>query len=89
MAHRRVGLVGFVAPSKWMRSHALYRGFLGGSKSWVVIGVFLYAPKLTKQLFGRVERVVATERLLPGQFVRIEALGPLSKAERKAIRKAK
>jgi hypothetical protein len=55
----------------------------------MVLAVFLWAPRLTRRAFGRTEEVVAVERLRPGQIVRIEALTNLTKAERKAIRKAK
>jgi len=62
---------------------------LGGRKSWMVIFVFMATPRLMRRLLGRTEVVVARERLLPGQFLRVEALPQLSKAEQKAIRKGK
>jgi hypothetical protein len=53
-----------------------------------VLAVLLWTPRLTKRVLGRTEQLVAREQLKPGQFVRIEALGNLPKAERKAIVKA-
>jgi hypothetical protein len=54
----------------------------------MVIGVFVYAPRVMRRLAGRNEEVIATERLLPGQFVRIEALRPPSRAQRKAAKRS-
>jgi hypothetical protein len=76
-------------PKTYLRRYSVTKGLLGGSKTWMVLAVFLWAPHVTKRAFGRTEEVVAVERLRPGQFVRIEALTNLTKSERKAIRKAK
>jgi hypothetical protein len=86
---RRFGLIGVIKPSTYIREQALTRGVLGGSKSFMVIAVFAFAPRLLRRLFGRSEVLVAREPMKSGQILRIEALGDLSKAERKAIRKAK
>jgi hypothetical protein len=86
---RRLGLVGVMRPSVYLRQQALRRGVLGGRKSWMVVAVFVYSPRLLRRLFGRSEVLVAREPMRSGQILRIEALGDLSKAERKAIRKGK
>jgi hypothetical protein len=86
---RRIGLFGFLKPSTYLRQQAMTKGVFGGNKSWMVIAVFAYSPRLLRRLFGRSEIVVAREPLRSGQILRIEGLGELSKAERKAIRKAK
>jgi hypothetical protein len=85
---RKVGLVGFLKPTTYLRRHAVTKGVMGGSKGWVVLAVLLWSPRLTKRVLGRSEQVVAREKLKSGQFVSIEALGSLPKAERKAIVKA-
>jgi hypothetical protein len=54
----------------------------------MVVGVFVYAPRLLRRLGGRTEQVVAIERLLPGEFVRIEALRAPTRAERNAAERA-
>jgi hypothetical protein len=76
-------------PSTYLRDEALVKGILGGRKSWMVIAVFAYSPRLLRRLFGREEVVVAREPLRSGQVLRVEALGNLTKAERKAIRKGR
>lgn len=75
------------APMTYLRRNAVRKGLLGGNKSWMVLMVFLYAPRLTRRAFGRHEVVVAREKLERGQFVRVEALPQLNKADRKAIKK--
>jgi hypothetical protein len=72
-----------------LRRAALRKGVLGGNKSWMVLFVFLSTPTLMRKVFGRTEVLLAREKLLPGQFVRVQALGDLPKAERKAVLKAK
>jgi len=77
-----------LSPTGYLRYHAVRKGLWGGSRVWMVVGVFVYAPRLLRRLGGRNEEVIATERLLPGQFVRIEALRTPSRAERKAAKRA-
>jgi hypothetical protein len=77
-----------LSPTGYLRYHAVRKGVWGGSRLWMVVGVFVYAPRLLRRLGGRTEEVVATERLLPGEFVRIEALRAPSRAERKAAKRS-
>jgi hypothetical protein len=86
---RRPGLFGVMRPSTYLRQQALTKGVFGGRKSWMVIAVFAYSPRLLRRLFGRTEVLVAREPLRSGQVLRIEGLGDLTKAERKAIRKGR
>ncbi len=79
---------GLLSPTAYLRRTALRQGVLGGNRSWVVIGAFVYGPRLFRKFFGRSEQVVAIEKLEPGQFIRIEALKPQSKADRKAAKRA-
>ncbi len=86
---RRVGAPRLLRPSVIVRQHALRKGVLGGNKTWMIIAVFAYSPRLLRRLFGRAEVTVAREPLRSGQILRLEGLGDLTKAERKAIRKAR
>jgi hypothetical protein len=83
---RRVGAYGLFRPSVLLRRQALSKGVLGGNRTWMV---FVYSPRLLRRLFGREEVVVAREPLRSGQTLRLQGLGDLTKAERKAIRKAR
>lgn len=87
MALRRRG-PSLLSPTAYLRANAIRRGVWGGNKPWIVVGVFLYAPRVIRRIIGRNEEVIATEKLLPGQFVRIEALPTPTKAERGAARQA-
>ena len=87
MVGRRRG-PSLLSPASYLRHNAVRRGVWGGSTGWVVVGVFLCGPRIARRLFGRTEQVVATERLLPGQFVRIEALATPTRSERKSSRTA-
>jgi len=49
----------------------------------------VWGVRVLRQAMGRTERVVATEILKPGQVLRLEALQPLSRSERKSQRAAK
>ena len=77
-----------LSPTGYLRYHAVRKGLWGGSRLWMVVGVFVYAPRLLRRLGGRTEQVVALERLKPGEFVRIEALRTPTRAERKAAQRA-
>jgi hypothetical protein len=84
MARRSV-----MSPTFTLRRNALYKGFLGGSRGWMAVGIVLWGSKLMKKSFGRTPQYLSTERLEPGQAVRIEAIPPLSRSERRAARRAR
>ena len=77
-----------LSPLAYLKRNALRRGVLGGSPAWVMVGIVLWAPRLMRRLFGRTEELVSTEKLRPGQFVRVEALPTPSRSQRKAAKKA-
>jgi hypothetical protein len=78
-----------MSPTFTLRRNALYKGFLGGSRGWMAVGVALYGPRLMKKAFGRTPQYLSTERLEPGQAVRIEAIPPMSRSERRAARRGR
>ena len=71
-----------------LRRSALYKGVFGGSRGWLAVGAVLWGPRLLKRLMGKNEEVIATEKLVAGQFVRLEAIRPPTRRERKAARRA-
>ncbi len=73
-----------LSPTAYLRRGALYKGLFGGRRGWMAVGAMLWTPRLLKRLVGRNEEVVAIERLEPGQFVRLEAIAPPTRRERKA-----
>jgi len=80
-ARRRPGIL---SPSLFLRQGAIYKGFLGGNRGWMVVGAFLFGGKFIKRTLGRTEEVVAVEKLQPGQFLRIEAIPMATKQQRRA-----
>ncbi len=78
-----------LSPTAALRRNALYKGLLGGSRGWMAVGAFVWGPRLLKKALGRNEQVVATERLEPGQALRIEAIRPPSRGETRASRRAR
>jgi hypothetical protein len=73
-----------------LHRNALRKGVLGGSRPWMFVGVLIWVPRVAFRLLARQERVVAVEKLTPGQFVRIEAFQQPTKRElKKAAKSAK
>ena len=78
-----------LSPTVALRRNAIYKGLLGGQRGWLAIGAVVWAPRLMKRILGRTEQVVATERLEPGQVLRIEAIKRPTRAEDRARRRAR
>ena len=74
-------------PLRLARRNALYRGLLGGERSWLVIGAIVWLPKLLNRAFGRNEEVVLTEKLRPGHPIRLEALPQKTKEQRRRFKR--
>jgi hypothetical protein len=72
-----------------LRSNALYKGLLGGSRGWMAVGALVWMPRLMKKVLGRTEKVVAIEVLKPGQVLCLEAIAPPTRDERRAARRAR
>ncbi|MEO5902263.1 MAG: hypothetical protein ABIR68_19325 [Ilumatobacteraceae bacterium] len=88
MARRR-GAKSLLNPFNLWRRNAIYKGLLGGDRTWLVIGAVVWGPKLVKRVLGRNEEIVATEKLRPGMALRIEPLPQTTRAERKIYRRSK
>ena len=85
MAARRPRLL---SPTAFLRRSAVYKGLLGGRRGWLAVGAIVWFPRFMKRLFGRTEEVVTTEKLLPGEFVRLDAVRPPTRRQRRAARRA-
>jgi hypothetical protein len=80
MARRR----GLLSPSVLIRRNGLYKGLLGGSRGWLIVGGTFWGARTIRRVFGKNEITVANEVLQPGQKITIEAIKPLTRRERKA-----
>ncbi len=76
-----------LSPWVYARRAGVYRGLLGGSRMWMVIGGIVWSGRIFRRLFGRSETLAAREVLAPGQFVTIRTIQPPSRRSRKAGRR--
>ena len=70
-------------PSVIIRRNATYKGLLGGHKGWLAIGVVLWSKSFVKKTFGKQEEILTTEKLKKGQFLRIDAVAPPTRRQRR------
>ncbi len=75
-------------PGVLIRRHALYKGVFGPSMLWKVIAVIVFGKRTLKKAFGKNEQFLGTEKLVGGQFVRIESIKPTTRRDRKRARNA-
>ena len=68
---------------RFLRQGGLYKGLLGGSRGWLIVGVVMWSGRLLKRAAGKTEEVVALEELKPGQIMRIEAIPMATKRQRR------
>ena len=78
-----------LSPVTYLRRGAISKGLFGGSTGWMVVGAFVWGPRLIKRLLGRNEVVVATEVLRPGEGVVLQTIPQQTRAQRRALRAAK
>ncbi len=74
-------------PSVILRRNATYKGLLGGQKGWLAVGVVLWSKSFLKKTFGKTEEIIATEKLTKGQFLRIDAVKPPNRRQRKKTKR--
>lgn len=75
-AQRRSGPLAFLRPGYLLRSNATSRGLLGGSRFWQLVFGIITLKRFWSKIMGNVPEVVALDKLKPGQFMTIEAIGP-------------
>lgn len=72
-----------LSPSVFLRNGAIYKGFLGPSRGWKIVGAFIFGRRALKKLFGKTEETLTVEKLTAGQFIRIDAVKPPTRRQRK------
>ncbi len=78
-----------LSASVLIRRNGLYKGLLGGSRGWLILGALFYGGRTLRSTLGRSEELAATEVLEPGQFVTIRAIAPPTRKQRKAAKRAR
>jgi hypothetical protein len=83
MATRRRAL----SPSALIRSRAIHRGILGSSPLWRAVAIVVFGRRFLKRIVGKNAEDLGTEKLEAGQFVRIEAIAPPNRRDRRGARR--
>ena len=79
---------GVVGPVRLLQTRGFYRGVVGGSSGWAIVYITITSVLFVRRVFGKHPEVAAIERLMPGQSIRITAIAPPSRRERKSARAA-
>ena len=74
-------------PSVIIRRKAMYTGFLGPSRFWKVIGVFVFGKSTIKKFFGKNEEIIDTSSLGAERFMTLTTAKPVTRRRRKKLRK--
>ncbi|MGD9702618.1 MAG: hypothetical protein AB7Q42_07600 [Acidimicrobiia bacterium] len=83
-ARRRPGVL---SPFAYARRAGVYRGLLGGDRTWLALGGIVWGGRMIRKTLGRSETIAATEVLKPGEFVTIRTIEPPTRRERKSARR--
>lgn len=75
-------------PSVLIRRKALYAGFLGPSRFWKIVGVWVFGKASIKKFFGKNVEVVDRAKMGTGRYMQLATARPLTRRERKKLRKA-
>ena len=77
-----------LSPLRFARRMGLYRGILGGSRGWLVVGGLAYGARTVRRFMSRDTEIVLTERLRPGQPIALTALQAPTCQQRRAAHRA-
>jgi hypothetical protein len=74
-------------PSVLLRRKAMYAGFLGPSRFWKLVGIFVFGKSTIKKIFGKNTEVVDVARLGPERFMTVTTAKPMTRRRRRKLRK--
>ena len=74
-------------PSVIIRRKAMYTGFLGPSRFWKVVGLFVFGKSTIAKFFGRNVEVVDTASLGAERFMTVTTAKPITRRRRRKLRK--
>jgi len=78
-----------LSPLAALRRNSVSKGLLGGQRGWMAVGAVVWGARLLRKALGRTEQVIFTEKLEPGKTLCLEAIPPVSRADRRASRRAR
>jgi hypothetical protein len=67
-----------------LRRNGLNRGFLGGSRPWMVIGGIAYGARMVRWLARRRQEVVFSQEIRPGERLLVT---PIAASEKRGRRR--
>jgi len=88
MARVRSRRPGLLSPLAYAKRAGVYRGLFGGDRRWLIIGGTIIVLGRVRRFFGRQPEIVTIEQLKPGHPIRLEAIAPPSRRERRAAKRA-
>lgn len=86
MARTRARRPSLLSPVAYVRRAGIYKGLLGGNRGWLIAGGTVIALGRVRRLLGKQAEVVTIEKLVPGHPIRLEAIRPLTRRQRRAAR---
>ena len=87
MARTRSRRSSLLSPFAYARRAGIYRGLLGGDRRWLFIGGTVIIAGRIRRMLGRQPEIVTIEKLEPGHPLRLEAIPPPSRRERRRAAK--
>ena len=87
MARVRTRGSSLLSPIAYARRAGIYRGLLGGDRRWLIIGGTVIVAGKIRRMLGRQPEIVTIEQLKPGHPIRLEAIAPPSRRERRRAAK--
>ena len=75
-----------LSPFALARRNGIYKGLLGGDRSWLVIGGIFWGGRFLRKSFGKVEQVITIEKLEPGQWMSLRAIPQDTRKQRAALK---
>jgi hypothetical protein len=75
-------------PSVLIRRKAMYAGFLGPSRFWKIVGIWVFGKASIKKFFGKNPEVIDAAALGSGRFMQVATAKPVTRRERKKLVKA-
>jgi hypothetical protein len=78
----RLPILGLLSPTLLLRRNAVAKGLFGGSRVWQVVLVIMFGRRFLRKVMGREPELVATEKMVPGQFLSIRTIDPRSERRR-------
>lgn len=89
MARARRRRPSLLSPFGLARRNAVYKGVLGGDRTWLILGGVVWGGRFLKKSLGKNEEIVALEKMEPGQWMSLRTIPPTTRKQRRADKKSR